>query len=212
MSTSPESLRILCFGASITAGFYSFGLNHHPYSKRLTQRLRTSLPSSKITIDTDALSGDRVIAGQYLQRLKRRLEGDAAQHYDWVILQGGGNDLGWGEDPSTIFEELRKLWKICLERGAKVLALTVTETGDQSRGTRGRYSMLNGLIKSHREDGFFVADVERDVPYASMDPAMRKKVWDDGLHFKPVGYDMLGDAIADRLLAVLRDGQPHEKL
>ncbi|KAL8713621.1 MAG: hypothetical protein Q9225_006747 [Loekoesia sp. 1 TL-2023] len=210
--TALNDLRILCFGASITAGFYSFGLNHHPYANRLTQRLQGSLPSLKIAIDIGALSGDRVIGGEYLQRLRPHFEGDTAKKYDWVIFQGGGNDLGWGKEPTAIYDELKKLWKICLDGGAKVMALTVTETSDQSRQTRARYDQLNESIKNHREENYFVADVCREVPYAAMDPELRRRVWDDGLHFKRAGYDMLGDAIADRLLEVLQERHGQEKL
>ncbi|KAL8928157.1 MAG: hypothetical protein Q9208_001867 [Pyrenodesmia sp. 3 TL-2023] len=217
MATKPPTLRILCFGASITAGFHHFGLSHHPYAKRLTQRLQTALPSSKITIDIDALSGDRVIGGQYSTRLKTHFgtttSAKNSSDYDWIIFQGGGNDLGWGKEPTAIFEEMKKLWGMCVSGGAKVMALTVTETSDQSRGTRERYGKLNGLIRDYRREGFFVADVEKKVPYGSMDPELRRKVWDDGLHFKPLGYDMIGDAVADRLLEVLKvEHSPQEKL
>jgi hypothetical protein len=33
-----------------------------------------------------------------------------------------------------------------------------------------------------------------------MDPLQRKKIWDDGLHFKPEGYDTMGREIAKKLV------------
>ncbi|KAL8871241.1 MAG: hypothetical protein Q9174_002886 [Haloplaca sp. 1 TL-2023] len=201
-----QEIRILCFGASITAGHYCFGLKHHPYAVRLKSRLQEALPSHTITIDVDGLSGDVVIKGHYLPRLQHRFKEN--KKYHWLILQGGGNDLGSGSDPGPIYDELNKLWNIGLLKCAKVMALTVTETNTESSQMKARYQELNGLIRGHEEQNFFVADVCKSLPYWSMDPELRKKVWDDGLHFKPLGYDMFGDAIADRLLEVFRETAP----
>ncbi|KAL8957868.1 MAG: hypothetical protein Q9183_005949 [Haloplaca sp. 2 TL-2023] len=209
-----QDLRILCFGASITAGHYHFGLKHHPYAIRLKSRLQETLPSHTITIEIDGLSGDQVINGHYMSRLQRRLNdnnnGSNNKKYDWLILQGGGNDLGSGTDPDPIFLELQKLWKMGLSGGMRVMALTVTETNTEDSQTKARYQKLNDMVRGHEEQGFFVADVCKRIPYWSMDPELRRKVWDDGLHFKPLGYDMFGDAIADRLLEIVQDISPKE--
>ncbi|KAL8706961.1 MAG: hypothetical protein Q9201_000009 [Fulgogasparrea decipioides] len=203
MTDRPE-LRILCFGASITAGHYCFGLKHHPYAIRLKHRLEESLPSYNIIVDVDGLSGDRVLGGQYLPRLAPHVDAAAGKNYDWLIFQGGGNDLGWGLKPNSIFDELKKLWQLGLAGGAKVMALTVTETANESIQMRERYNELNELIKDYRDENFAVADVCQRVPYTAMDPELRKAVWDDGLHFKPSGYDLIGDTIADRLLEIIQ--------
>ncbi|KAL8911777.1 MAG: hypothetical protein Q9171_003110 [Xanthocarpia ochracea] len=203
MAHAPE-LRVLCFGASITGGHYSWGLQHHPYARRLESRLRTALPSHQLTVVVDGLSGDRVIRGNYISRLKPHFDADAGRNFDWLIFQGGGNDMVWGEESAAIFEAMKELWQIGSQGGAKVMALTVTDTQDQRPLIRERYSKLNEMIKVHQQENFFVADVFSKIPYASMSKEMRKKVWDDGLHFKPLGYDMLGDAVADRLLEILQ--------
>lgn len=196
----PSELHILCFGASITAGFYAIGLKHHPYSIRLKDRLQESFPSRQIMIDVEGSSGDRVLDGEYLPRLQSRL---ASTKYDFVVFQGGGNDLVWEREPTAIFEQLKRFWKMCLDSGARLLALTVTETEDQSLKNKERYAKLNEMISNHQDDGYFVADVCSRVPYGAMDKGLRKQVFDDGLHFKPLGYDMIGDAIADRFLEML---------
>ena len=208
--TAPSELRILCFGASITAGYYAFGLHSHPYAIQLYTRLQASLPDTKLTIDVDGLSGDRVIGGQYFSRLATRSPPHAPVVYDWIIIQAGGNDLGWGFQPPRIFEELKRLWAVARSAKMKVMALTVTETaeGSWNEKTRAKYEALNRMVldSEDREEGIWVGDVCAKVPYASMDEEMRKKVWDDGLHLKPKGYDMMGDAIAERLIEILREG------
>ena len=202
--TAPPEIRILCFGASITCGFYAGGAHFHPYSIQLKARLQRSLPHTEFVIDVDGLSGDRLIDGEYISRLNRHCPKEGKTAYDWIIIQGGGNDLGMGQQPSHIYEALKKSWNIVLDAGAQVLALTVTETSDTSVPTRSRYDSLNAMVLNYWKDKFYVADVCAKIPYASMDKEMRKKVWDDGLHMKPAGYDMMGDAIADRLLEILQ--------
>ncbi|KAI4166565.1 MAG: hypothetical protein LQ343_007946 [Gyalolechia ehrenbergii] len=219
----PSHLRILCFGASITAGFHSFGLAHHPYAKRLTHRLQTSLPSTKIDVEIDALPGDRVIGGRYLERLTPHLHSTistgpasakaATPRYDWIILQAGGNDLSNEQTPQATYTALQTLWRLCLSNGITVLALAVTETSHhQNPRTRARYEELNAWIKAHEEEGFFVADVCTAVPWVGMEEGERRRVWDDGLHLRPRGYDMLGDAVAERLLEVVEAGRVRGKL
>ena len=195
ISSQPSSLRILCFGASITAGFHRFGLAHHPYALRLEERLKERFPQAEIDIDIDAFSGDRVIAGQYFSRLELRCTGKHKIKYDWIIMQGGGNDLGFGRAPERIYEELKNLWRIALDSGAKVLALTVTETADRRTTMRARYDALNRMIMDHKEGGFHVADVCSALPWVT-DIEEQRRLWDDGLHFTPAGYDAIGDSIA----------------
>lgn len=46
-------IRVLCFGASITAGWSSNGAHYYPYSTRLSARLADELPTSHFSIDVD---------------------------------------------------------------------------------------------------------------------------------------------------------------
>ncbi|KAL9016860.1 MAG: hypothetical protein Q9185_005810 [Variospora sp. 1 TL-2023] len=263
---APSSLRILCFGASITAGYHSFGLAPpHPYAHRLQQLLTAALPAStKITVSIDAVPGDRIINGNYTSRLRKHFplppsssssssypstslaaaaaaeEEERQQQqddekkakvpsssYDWIILQAGGNDLtsssssthSSSSSPAAIFAALKQLWRICTADGAttQVLALTVTETSSaqESKVTRDRYAALNAMIRDaaaaaaaegreKENNGVWVADVEREVPYWGMEAGERRRVWDDGLHLTPRGYDLLGEKVGARLLEILR--------
>ena len=104
--TLPESLRILCFGDSLTAGYTSRGWVFHPYADHLQTGLEQRLSTSKIHVDVAGLSGDQV-QGSYLPRIKRECA-DARMPYDWIIVMGGTNDLAWGQSPDEIYEGLRK--------------------------------------------------------------------------------------------------------
>ena len=58
------------------------------------------------------------------------------------------------------------------------------------------------MINSHRKPKFYVADVCAAIPWPEV-VEEQDRIWDDGLHFTQVGYGLLGDAIADRLLEIL---------
>ena len=70
------------------------------------------LSSSSIEVEVAGLSGDQV-QGQYLQRIKAKCPIDKGRLYDWIIIMGGTNDLGWGQQPEDIYEGLSK----CSTRG-----------------------------------------------------------------------------------------------
>lgn len=104
--TLPKSLRILCFGDSLTAGYTSYGWEFHPYADHLRVGLQHTLSTSDIEVDIAGLSGDQV-QGSYLSRIKAKCV-DTNTPYDWIIIMGGTNDLAWGQRPDTIYEGLSK--------------------------------------------------------------------------------------------------------
>ncbi|KAL2038901.1 hypothetical protein N7G274_008423 [Stereocaulon virgatum] len=196
-------LNILCFGASITAGWSAQGRHYYPYATRLAARLVDSLPTSHFSISVDGSPGDTILHGQYVSRMTK-IFSSTNVHYDWIVLQAGGNDLGWNRTPEQIFEALKKVWSIALQAGTKVLALTVTEHAGASAKNMARLRALNELILAHQEDGFFTADVAKAIPYTDMPEEERNEVWDDGVHLTKVGYERMGDAIAHRLIEITK--------
>ena len=104
--TLPKSLRILCFGDSLTAGYTRYGWEFHPYADHLRAGLQLSLSTPDIEVDVAGLSGDQV-QGSYLRRIKAKCA-DTETPYDWIIVMGGTNDLAWGRPPDTIYEGLSK--------------------------------------------------------------------------------------------------------
>ena len=77
-------ISVLCFGASITAGFSAGGSQYYPYSTRLSSRLANELPADYFEIKVDGLPGDTIIQGQYRNRMTKDIQ-DAANPYDWVM-------------------------------------------------------------------------------------------------------------------------------
>ena len=41
-----------------------------------------------------------------MRRMKKDVEQAQSSPYDWIIIMGGTNDLGWGQPPHVIFDNL----------------------------------------------------------------------------------------------------------
>ena len=197
---------ILCFGASITAGWSQLGLRYYPYANTLEARLKEAFPDRKFSIQVDGLPGDTIIQGQYMKRLHSHVSA-ATSPWDWIIIQGGGNDLGSCREPNEIIEALRKTWNIAFDAGSKVVALTVTKTVGGSPGLASKYDELNGLIVREEHEKLYSVDVSGMLPPATMENVMVSRIYDrDGLHLGKNGYGMMGDAIASSLTLMIRGG------
>ncbi|KAM0564210.1 hypothetical protein ACHAPJ_000420 [Fusarium lateritium] len=83
-----KTLRILCFGDSLTSGYFSHGMDSHPYALKLEDRLTGTFPEVDFEIVVDGVPGDVASFNRFYDRL------DAAwkkQSYDWTIVLGGTN-------------------------------------------------------------------------------------------------------------------------
>ena len=128
---------------------------------------------------------------------------------------------------------IEKVWKVALDTGANVLALTVTEAAASSERMDQKRSILNSFIKHHQHERLYVSfpslasaeqsvpfdsplnsdsqgtsyvcDLYSKIPYAKLDEAARERLWDDGLHLTEVGYNLMGEVIAERLFEILRE-------
>lgn len=208
-------MRILCFGDSLTAGYSQFGTIYHPYKDRLEQLIAMAYPSLQVETVVDGMPGETVVGG-FERRMQKhfpdnnlRINGDAAADnatapYDWAIILGGTNDIGYNIPAETAFEKLKAVWEMPLSRKVKVLALTVPEGG----GVRGRAWLsaqrdkLNGLIKGYKRENFYVFDLHAAVPNFSMSAKDQERYWDDGLHLTPDGYDLMGTKIGISLVSI----------
>ncbi|KAF5022239.1 hypothetical protein F66182_5712 [Fusarium sp. NRRL 66182] len=196
-----KTLRILCFGDSLTSGYFCYGLDYHPYALKLEDRLKEAFPDADFEIVVDGVPGDVASFSQFYDRL------DAAwkkQSYDWTIVLGGTNDIAYGVPTKNIFAALIDIYDIALSRESNVLALTVPECESKGeRGTRAR-NELNRKILNNKDTGFHAFDLHSKIPYHSLSEEDRSRYWDDGLHLRDEGYDWMGSHIADALIAILQ--------
>lgn len=170
--------------------------------------MKDALPDTHFSIQVDGLPGDTVIEGQYTKRLQFLLS-TATSSYDWIIVQGGGNDLLSCREPDDVFEALKHIWSIAFNAGSKVVALTVTKTVGESEELARKYDALNELIVSGEHEELYSVDVSKMLPPATMDNVMISKIYDrDGVHLGKKGYEMMGDAIAASLVDIIRAEPP----
>lgn len=151
-----RSLRILCFGDSLTSGYSQLGAVTHPYSQSLTRVLSTAFPRLDIEAHTDGLPGDVAVSGRFLRRIEPKfLTKGGGTPYDWTVVLGGTNDLAFQFSAAEIYGALRDCWDVALSKGGRVLACTVPEAGVRGKvGERiqARRDEVNELIRGHKQE------------------------------------------------------------
>lgn len=156
--TTPEpkkkpTLRILCFGDSLSAGYPS----GRPYSAPLAAALSRAFPALHVDAHADGRPGDSAAAG-FPARIEPRFlaRGGGGTPYDWTVVLGGTNDLAAGLGAAAIFAALRGVWAVPLSKGGRVLACTVPEAGGiggkVAEGIARRRGKLNDMIRGHRQE------------------------------------------------------------
>ncbi|EJP70952.1 GDSL-like Lipase/Acylhydrolase [Beauveria bassiana ARSEF 2860] len=197
----PTTLRILCFGDSLTQGFHSFGLGEHPYSGRLAQRLREALPEGiKLEMRTSGVPGDVAAFPSFRERFTRQI---TLMPFDWVITLGGTNDIAMGCRVDDTFKSLQAAWQIALSRRCNVLALTVPETAGNFSSVTAKRKDLNTRILSFKAENYHTLDLHQKIPYNSLNDSQRDLYWNDGVHLTEQGYDWMADHIADALIPLV---------
>ena len=66
----------------------------------------------------------------------------------------------------VVDQDLAKVWKIALETGANVLALTVLEAAASSPHMIQERNELNAMIKNHQEDNLYVHFHQAPSPFS----------------------------------------------
>ncbi|KAJ5652623.1 SGNH hydrolase [Penicillium longicatenatum] len=207
-----QQLSILCFGNSLTAGFYSYGLEYHPYAIKLKTHLEKEFPDLEVLTTVAGQPGDLVChPGAFLSRIQMKCDNN---HYDWVIFLGGTNDLGYGLESEKIYAGLQDSWDVVLQSGAKVLSLTIPECQARIRNLDLRRSALNTLILNHEVERYYAFDLSSKSPYHNSTEDFVKEIFDDGLHLTAKGYDLMGQLIGEHLVGILKaeiDGQAQNR-
>ena len=81
--------------------------------------------------------------------------------------------------------------------------MSIPEAAFPSQSLIQKRAALNQLIAGHQQECWFFMDLCSAVPYFTMDESTRELIWDDGLHLKPGGYNMMGHAIGSCLIEIL---------
>ncbi|KAJ6115199.1 hypothetical protein N7486_000977 [Penicillium sp. IBT 16267x] len=197
-----RKLSILCFGDSLTAGFFSYGREYRPYATKLKEHLEYEFLDLEVLTTVAGQPGDLVCSpGSFLSRIEMKCDNN---QYDWVIFLGGTNDLGYGFDSENIYASLQDSWAVVLQSGAKVLSLTIPECEARVKNLDLRRSALNTLILEHKAERYYAFDLCSRIPYHSSTEQFIEDVFDDGLHLTAKGYDLVGQLVGEHLAGVLK--------
>lgn len=195
---------IVCFGDSLTWGWWKRGYGHDPYCNVLNDELKTSFHDG-ITAVQFGIAGETT--SQMVQRLPNVLmevrgEKKKVFHPDMqdcsvhsIVILGGANDLA---NPSVsaadIMTNLTRLTEIALQATSKVALCTLLPfniEGEEAAVPRAVHAQLNEAIRNFccQKDAMVVCiDLERGIPPRAQEPG----IWNDAVHLNDKGYSMMG--------------------
>ncbi|TVY48986.1 hypothetical protein LOCC1_G000783 [Lachnellula occidentalis] len=208
---APKPLKILCFGDSLTEGYTHHGLSYAPYCTTMEKVLDAALPAEEwvVSVDEQGVSGELVLHMEGRMGEIYASNRTSEEPYDLVIFLGGTNDLGYGRSADDIFADIKKVLRIPLDHGARVVVMTVPECAVKSEKLDAKRDALNGSIRGFVEEkeGVFLFDLKEKIPYHSMSEEERKEIWDDGLHFTAKGYARMGRGVGERVVEIMSEGK-----
>jgi lysophospholipase L1-like esterase len=212
MDTTIPVKTVLCYGDSLTAGYFRHGTEFHPYGNILASE-------SGLSVTTVGMSGwttEQMIKAAADHNAEDLVgnHGDGLvilmnkRHYDLVCLMAGTNDLGHHFSIGTILENIEGLVKYCLTSNAstKVALITVPPNGGETAYEtirKGRAAVNAGLAKiaSRHSDRVLLIDTSEALPNPGNTSGTGADLWDtDTLHFSPVGSARLGAFVYSKLV------------
>jgi len=197
--------RILCYGDSLTAGYYNNGRSFSPYGTALEDAL-TSL-GLECEVSINGLSGhcadqmvkelDSPVCQDICGRLGKGLAHilDNERHYDLVILMAGTNDFGGNSNLKSIQNDVCELHDACHARGVPTVMLAAPCNAENMR--TGLSQILRRWAQKQDQVMSFI-DPEEVIPRRT------RSYWEpDQVHFTPSGSHALGLYLAPIVADIL---------
>lgn len=211
-----KPLRLLCYGDSLTIGFFNSGKNFEPYGKTLAKVLSSlGVPCEVLVCGLSGLTAQEL----YTKANKRTLRDvvgcqgmglceilNDKEPVDMVLIMAGTNDLGQSQTAATIFEYVRGLHGICHANNIPTVALAPPSVRKMPSTRKQQRQELASLISkwaSSTPGVVWTADVDGILPQNETNFTL----WDtDGLHFSVRGSQLLGAVIAQRISRIANTG------
>ncbi|XP_046861515.1 transcription factor SPT20 homolog [Xenia sp. Carnegie-2017] len=209
----PQTINILCFGDSLTSGFYNHGKGKHPYGIRLNQLLNTK-GVNKYHVESRGMIGEMVHGGM-VKRLPKVL--NEGLRYDWILILGGTNDVAhvknFGDDEDftqqlisvwspKIVKDIEKLHEIAKLHGARTVLMTIPETAYELwpafQLIRNMRLAVNAALRRYAtqvQDTTVLCDLAYKLPRSTLPEQLQKLYWNDHIHLNPIGYDKMAEII-----------------
>ncbi len=181
--------RVLCFGDSLTDGYYDGGTKFHPYASKLQQLLQVPVDHVGLSGWTTgemvrAIEEDQCVDcnGKVWPGLRKQLK---VCTYSHCIIMAGTNDVC--DTPSLMtIANLRCLKQVVLQYVPFCATMTVPEMRDEQRDARlkKRREEINATLLDEPP----CLDIAAHLPMASADACTLELLWQsDGLHLNPAG-------------------------
>jgi lysophospholipase L1-like esterase len=188
-------IKILCFGDSLTKGYYSNGHKYCPYSKILEVYLKEYYKYNNFQIIEEGKDGECVV-----DEMENRLENILNENnFDYVILLGGLNDLGSDEKVDNIGKAFKNIYNLLNNNIYIKMFFHITvpfNAFDKFLNEKNNKNYLNNYILTKLySNKRYVIDISLYFNYLYLDEYYKKLYWDDGLHFTPDGYELLAKCI-----------------
>ena len=199
---------ILCFGDSLTRGYYAKGDKYHPYSIRLKELLEENDKNTEYEIFTEGVNGECAF-----KEMKTRLPVVLNETYpvDFAIILGGTNDLLTQDcvKDLDLFQEIKDLHEMCHKRGIKTGVVTIPQIFINSTDKMSRKDMSDvwGTVNQKlRVWSYSNNHPKMTILIDLADEFTRQNIkddfseyWDDDIHPSPKGYDRIGKIVFDNI-------------
>jgi len=210
-SNNAESIRVLAFGDSLTAGTSPPDYNLFPYSNYLEDRLK--LPpyelSSPVIVRHKGLPG--WTASQLLEYalLDGGLESiiDRIQNppLSLILLLAGSNDLAYETSADKIFNSITSLHQICHDKGIPhTIALGIPPSGYQSQ-----VQSVGDLAQTINDSlERYCLEKSNHMTFFRFPFAFQRgddRWCSDGLHFTKKGYMQIAESLAPVVAHVVKN-------
>ncbi len=188
---------ILGFGDSLTAGSPGYD-PAYDYGDERSQYGFWLLEESRKTGYHDISFTNRGVLGELAEWMPDRLLVELRDaFYDFVIIMGGSNDIGWGRPIDSIKNSLNKMWKIALDNSHQVIACTIPPIGSFYPDIQTAQNSINIYILNNNFTSNTLFTAVDTFASLSNQNGLLQRAYDsgDGLHLSIEGYKKLGEAI-----------------
>lgn len=199
--------RILCYGDSLTAGYYANGKRFSPYGNVLQESLRSLGLQCEISIcgisgrraDEMVAELDSPVCRDMVGKLGKGLAYilDREGPYDLVILMAGTNDFVPNVNLKMVRDSVCRLHSVCHARGVPTVMLAAPCNIAEMRVGLGR--LLKDWARKNPSKVLGFLDPEDVMPRSNA------ACWEaDQVHFTPTGSRTLGGHLSPIIAQILQ--------
>eukprot|EP00794_Sanderia_malayensis_P018253 gene18253-20073_t len=208
-----EVSHIMCFGDSLTRGYYNKGKNHHPYTNKL-QFLLNKLDTKKCYIvDNEGKDGELAFR-EMPRRLESLFNGDK-KNYKWTVILGGTNDIynkkaKQRKSAEEITRNIVEMHEIAWAHHSRTVAVTIPEvfceteeTCEDAKQEREKVNYDLRAYANQHKDRVILVDLADMLQRSNVGKDMVGQFFEGGLHLRPRGYERMAIYVYEGLRKAL---------